>query len=81
MTEKELAVWEAAMELAQSLEAWDAAQALKTLEDDGGTPMAVGIKSDSVRLILRAVDDDAPVCGRFILEPGMADEFLGLGGN
>lgn len=81
MTEKELDVWEAAMELVRTLEAWDTAEALRKLEDGGGPAMAVGVQGDGVRLILRAVDGDEPSSGRFILEPGMADEFLGLGGN
>ena len=74
MTEKEFDVWEAAMALVRTLEAWDTAAALQELEDERG-------QGDGVRLILEAVDGDVPACGRLILEPKMADEFLGQEGN
>ena len=80
MTEKEFDVWEAAMELVRTLEAWDTAEALKELEDECGRPMAVGVQGGGVRLILRAVSGDEPACGRFIQGDGMADEFLSSGG-
>ena len=81
MTEKELAVWEAAMELVRTMEAEDTAEALQELEDERGQHLAVGVQGDGVRLILEAVADDVPACGRFILEPRMADEFLEQEGN
>ena len=72
MTEREFDVWEAAMALVRTLEAWDTAAALQELED---------VQGDGVRLILEAVDGEVPACGRLILEPKMADEFLGQEGN
>ena len=81
MTEKELDVWEAAMALVRTLEAWDTAAALQELEDERGQHLAVGVQGDGVRLILEAVDGEVPACGRLILEPRMADEFLGQEGN
>lgn len=81
MTEKEFDVWEAAMALVRSLEAWDTASALQELEEERGQHLAVGVQGDGVRILLEAVDGDVPACGRFILEPKMADEFLGQEGN
>ena len=81
MTEKEFDVWEAAMALVRSLEAWDTAAALQELEDERGQHLAVGVQGDGVRLILEAVDGEVPAWGRPIREPGMPDEFLGQEGN
>ena len=57
------------------------AAALQELEDERGQHLAVGVQGDGVRLILEAVDGEVPACGRLILEPRMADEFLGQEGN
>ena len=81
MTEREFDVWEAAMALVRTLEAWDTAAALQELEDERGQHLAVGVQGDGVRLILEAVDGEVPACGRLILEPKMADELLGQEGN
>ena len=45
MTEREFDVWEAAMALVRTLEAWDTAAALQELEDERGQHLAVGVRA------------------------------------
>lgn len=81
MTEKEFDVWEAAMALLDSLEAWDTAAALQELEDERGNHVAVGIQGRGMRIVLWPVYEEMPRSGRFLDTLQQADEFLGQEGN